>query len=386
MPPSDSGSESLRLLLRDRTSAAVEAAVRSGGEIAEDEVATLGRLARLVEYHNAAEAPPPRRPWPLVALGASTLLVASLLLFARVRTTEVELEIGATEVSFSLPSQQVLFEKMSLSSIGVSGLRRVTLPKLADHEPGETGAPVSSDTADEDAAVRLEALEDGARRGTIGIAAIVPGAGTEVWLRRADRPGEYRLSLRNAKGPIQIDVSGPLRIAGTGGPPRTVNVMSPRAVVLEPGPEVVDLDLTFVDLAGAAMTPQVPIERLALRRVDEFGDRGLSIVRTVSTIVSGTLFFESLNGLQRPLRSGEALRFEGSSGEMRTVRLKPDHLTMNFHGRVNGMKIGSDENPRSLMPTWLDWLRAQHGLELLWGTTVYLFGIGLAFVRWIKVP
>ncbi len=59
---------------------------------------------------------------------------------------------------------------------------------------------------------------------------------------------------------------------------------------------------------------------------------------------------------------------------------------MTFHGRVKGMKIGSDANPRSLMPTLLDWLRAQHGLSLLWGTTVYLFGIGLAVVRWFKVP
>ena len=35
----------------------------------------------------------------------------------------------------------------------------------------------------------------------------------------------------------------------------------------------------------------------------------------------------------------------------------------------------------------LDWQRArEHDLSLLWGTTVYLFGIGLAFVRWFKVP
>ncbi len=381
MPPSDSRSESLRQLLLDRTSAAVEKAVQSGGEIAEEEVAALGRLARLVKQRKAAEALQPRRSWLLVVLCASTLLIASVLLFARVPETEVELEIGATEVSFSLPSQQVLFESMSLSSLGVSGLRRVTLPEVADGEPGETDTPAP----DEDAAVRLEAVEAGARRGTIGIAAIIPGAGTDVWLRRADQPGQYRLSLRNAKGPIQVDVAGPLRIAATGTPVRTIDVVSPRTVVLEPGPAVVDLDLTFVDLP-AAMTSQVPIERLALRRVDEFGDRGLSIVRTISTIVSGTLFFESLNSLQRPLRSGEALRFERSSGEMRTVRLESGHLTMSFHGWVGGMKTGSDESPRSLMPTWLDWLRARHGLSLLWGTSVYLFGIGFAVVRWFRGP
>ena len=45
-----------------------------------------------------------------------------------------------------------------------------------------------------------------------------------------------------------MDVAGPLRIAATGAPARTIDVVSPRAVVLEPGPAVVDLDLTFVDL------------------------------------------------------------------------------------------------------------------------------------------
>ena len=145
-----------------------------------------GRLARLVEQRKAAEALQPRRSWLLVVLGAGTLLIASVLLFARVPETEVELEIGATEVSFSLPSQQVLFENMSLSSLGVSGLRRVTLP--GGSRRGTRGSRPHCLAPDEDAAVRLEALEDGARRGTIGIAAIVPGAGTEVWLRRADSP------------------------------------------------------------------------------------------------------------------------------------------------------------------------------------------------------
>ena len=66
--------------------------MQSGGEIAEDEVAALGRLARLVELRKAAEPPPPLRVWPLVALGAGTLLIASILLFARVGETEIELE------------------------------------------------------------------------------------------------------------------------------------------------------------------------------------------------------------------------------------------------------------------------------------------------------
>jgi hypothetical protein len=34
----------------------------------------------------------------------------------------------------------------------------------------------------------------------------------------------------------------------------------------------------------------------------------------------------------------------------------------------------------------LEWLRARHGLTLLWGTTAYVFGLATAVVRWFKVP
>jgi hypothetical protein len=34
------------------------------------------------------------------------------------------------------------------------------------------------------------------------------------------------------------------------------------------------------------------------------------------------------------------------------------------------------------MPTYLEWLRARHGLSLLWGTTLYLFGVIVGALRW----
>jgi hypothetical protein len=123
---------------------------------------------------------------------------------------------------------------------------------------------------------------------------------------------------------------------------------------------------------------------LAFFRVAEHSEHDVSIVRKLSTITSGTLYFEALNGATRTLRAGEALRFGEARGEIRTLRLGKDQLTLNFQGRVRDMRTGSDDNPRTLMPTWLDWLRAQHGLSLLWGTTFYLFGMALAVLRWFK--
>jgi hypothetical protein len=52
---------------------------------------------------------------------------------------------------------------------------------------------------------------------------------------------------------------------------------------------------------------------------------------------------------------------------------------------VTAVTAGWGENRRSLMPTWLEWLRARHGLSLLWGSTVYIVGLLMGALRWFKV-
>jgi hypothetical protein len=101
---------------------------------------------------------------------------------------------------------------------------------------------------------------------------------------------------------------------------------------------------------------------------------------------SGMLYFESLGGKEYRLRSGQEIRFEFSEGEIRTLELKDDRIAFEFHGRVKGMTTGSNDSQVSLMPTYLEWLSARHGLSLLWGTTLYIFGVILSVVRWWKAP
>ena len=63
-----------------------------------------------------------------------------------------------------------------------------------------------------------------------------------------------------------------------------------------------------------------------------------------------------------------------------------DGVRLRFHGRVRGLSSGSSEIKRSLMPTVLDWLRAQHGLSLLWGTTAYVVGLFITVLGWWRRP
>jgi hypothetical protein len=366
----------LRRLVAAKSAAATEAALDAGGSVSQEQIEELNRLTRLLELQQRPESQA-KGPWPVALLLLATLLGVSVLLFARVRETAIELEIDATQVTFQLATRQILLEHVSLERLGAAGLSSIQLPDLPAKLALENG-----DDSD-DHAIGIVAATDGARRGSVDITHIVPAAGTQVTLGRSDMASEYRLSLIDPHFDINVGVHGPVRLSAAGGDP--IDFETPRGIRLEATKGVVDLDLTFRDVSASGVIPQIPIQKLTFARVADHSD-DVVVTRRLSTIESGTLYFESLNGEQRKLRAGEALRFREARGEIRALRLGSDHLTLNFQGRVRGMVTGSADNPQNLMPTWLEWLKAQHGLSLLWGSTFYLFGLALTVSRWFRGP
>jgi hypothetical protein len=377
--PAGASAGDLRRLLAARTAAAIETARLTGGAVPQDQVDELNRLARLLDLQDASAERRPQRAWEAAIILIATLVLVSALLFAHVDHTEVELEVDATQVSFATSSEQVLFEELDLSELGVSGLSRITLPDAG------VAAFGNSMTQESNQAIRLTVAEKGGRRGAIGISELKPTKPTSVNVRLRGRSGEYRLSFRDPGMTIDVGAIGPVQITIAGVGERTIDLPIPQSLTLEPASGSVDLDLTFKDAERAAMTPQVPVAALEFWRVDEFGDRKVSVLRTLSTILGGKIYFEELNGDNRSLRAGEVLRFESiQNAEIRTLRMLGDRLSLDFHGEVRGMSTGDSHGVNSLMPTWLDRLRAQHGLSLLWGTTLYLAGLAMAALRWFK--
>jgi hypothetical protein len=371
------GPEDLRRLVQTRSAAIAESALRSGC-VSPDEIQELDRLSRLLELQRKAASGATIRFSHVAALLGGTLVAVSVLLFARVRETAVELEVEATHVGFELAGKQVLLERVALERLGASGLTRIELPDLG---PGQVDFQIGGDEGDQ--VIGIAAVSDGARRGSVDVTQIVPAAGTHVMLGRTDVPSEYRLSLVNPHVDLNVGVHGPVSVSAAG--PDPVDFVNPRAIRLEAASGVVDLDMTFRDIAHSGVIPQIPVTKLNFARVADHSD-DVSMARRLSTIASGTLYFDSLNGQQRTLRAGEALRFREARGEIRGLRLGAGHLTLNFQGRVRGMETGSVDSPQNLMPTWLDWLRAQHGLSLLWGSTFYLVGLALTIMRWFRGP
>ena len=258
----------------------------------------------------------------------------------------------------------------SLASLGASGLAGAALP----------GAPAGPGGA---ARALLQAAS-GAGGGTISLAPLVGAAGAEVTLRTSDVPNELRLSVKGLDGSVRVDVSGTISARLSPQPRQTIDAATPQAVELAPGPGEVDLDLVALNPAVSPLAPSLAISTLTLARIDEVSQGGRSVVRRISTLQSGSVFFEELGGREHRLRAREALRFREARGEIRAVRVADGRLVVNFHGRVRGMASGSLDRPHNLMPSWLEWLRANQPLGLLWGTALYLFGLLTTLWQWWK--
>jgi hypothetical protein len=360
--------DALRSLLDAQLRELADAARASGGQVPSEASANAERLARLVQIQR--DLPPPVRTgqrWRMVALFAGTLALVSLLLLATVRETEVELDLVVSELRFTLAARQQLSEPLQLASLGASGLAGVALP----------GAPAGA------ARVLLQAAS-APGGGTISLAPLVGAAGAEVTLRTSDVPNELRLSVKGLDASVRADVSGTITALLPRQAKQTINAATPQAVALAPGPGDVDLDLVALNPAVSPLAPSLAISTLALVRIDEVSQGGRSVVRRVSTLHSGSVFFDELAGRELRLRAREALRFGEARGEIRALRFADGRLVVDFHGRVRGMASGSLDHPRDLMPSWLEWLRANQPLALLWGAALYLFGLLTTLWQWWK--
>ena len=106
--------------------------------------------------------------------------------------------------------------------------------------------------------------------------------------------------------------------------------------------------------------------------------------RQISSVLSGTLYLNALNGKPVVLRPSEALTFSGFKGTFREITPTPDGLNLKAFATVEGMRTGQSPNQRSLMPTWLEWIGARNELWLWWGSALSVFAVLMSVLRWLK--
>lgn len=212
--------------------------------------------------------------------------------------------------------------------------------------------------------------------GTLLLEGIVLSRGAQVWVGKSANSPAMQLRLNAPGAVLQATLDGCIVVGGstTQGGPRSLRVRL--------GRDDLDMALQGNATGSALFVPLVPASELSLSRVDQTVRESGTLVREVSTLTAGGLVLPGVGDNERRLRFAEDLRFERSLGELRNIESDQALLKVRFHGDVRGMTTGALQGRRSLMPTLLEWLRAQHGMSLLWGSALYLFGVFTALMRW----
>jgi hypothetical protein len=355
--------DNLRQLLAKKLTEAEAEALRNEGVILESTLNDVARLARLVQIHDKLKNPPTLQRWPVAVVFALTLFLASILLFSHVRETGIDLQVVLSEVELGFSTDRPWTDAMQLSSLGVSGLNDLTGP------PGVGDIPRSS----------LKLTVAASRSpGQLTLAPVFLPAKSRVWLRTSDIPRSCRMSIQGKDVQFRADVIGQINIAGI----REVQTFrSPQGFLLNGGSREAELELVFLNKDQNPFVQHLPLQTVSMSSVEQFRDGDRMLARRASSVISGVLYFESLDGRERKLRQGQTLEIEPVNGVLERIAVSDGKIVLEFHGIVNGIKTG-DDSRTDLMPTFLEWLQARHGLSLMWGTAIYLLGLVMGVLRW----
>jgi hypothetical protein len=370
------------VLLAERVSAlSSKVAETKRGPLADD-IQRLKPLAELAELERARTTADWKRRWgPLIilALAFASALSAAFLSTAGPPATEIELESRVTAVSFRLGEQQDLLNGVDLSRLTVERVKCVSEEiGVVDNCPDLTSlGQVSFDTArrkGQHAALNISSLRvpAGSR---IMVAKQLELQTYSVWIE-PPMPSQTMLLIIGARG-TDIRV-----VRGTKSSQRHTEEREPAALIaLLCVPPVV---LNVEPRSLRRVTFGQPVAASEIRLADDaqrYGENEQEI-RSQSSVISGFVYLDNLNGKRIELRRYERLRFSTSAGEIRSLSSDPNAegtaLLLRYHGVVEGMTRGPSSQPGSLMPNYLELLAENRQLSLARAAVIFLMTAGLA--------
>lgn len=334
---------------------ALAAKLRRGGRLdAEDlaELQALGQLQQLLAH----QAPQPKAArWPLALALVAALALASALMSLRTPGTPIELDAEVSALRFELAQAQAITGTLPLAGLRAIGLQ--------SEEGGSAGPPVVFGARN---------AADAACRPTLTLEPLFLPAGARVALRASPQDARLRLTLHAPGAMLQLSV-GPCAAARQ---PRQA-----RSLSLRLGADEVDLELEAA--AGPlALAPVIAAQGLALDEIETLAGDGATHVRRASTLRAGRLHLLALDNRTLELRRGELLTLGGARGELRELEAAAGLLKLRFAGEVTTLTKGEGGQARNLLPTLLEWLRANQALALVWAGGLTLFSLGNALTRW----
>lgn len=358
--------------LAKRERARLVSKTTAAGNVSKEDFDALDRLEKLAAGD---------RSWHQWCIPACAFLlplaVVTFLIEREQRETQINLDANVSGFSATLRDKQPLFDGSLLNALNATGLEGIDNLSAGD---GDCSVDVKLDAKPRpEDAINLQLLE-------------VP-QGWRVRLERAETSFDVTLSDPAAKpGAAHAEVPATVSLNGRattetrcGGVrnKREFKASDISNLTLRLGPRTT-LSVTPVDGHPLHFARQIAVEKVALISEEiSFADAPEN--RQLSSVLSGTLYWNALDGKQLPLRASEGLSFSDSTGTLRSITPAASGLRIELFATVKGMKTGEAPNQRSLMPTYLQWIAARQELWLWWGSAVSAFAVLMSVLRWLKI-
>ena len=349
----------------------VTARLEAGGAVEGPDVDAIERLGRVLAAVQAAKPPRRRRPARAVATAfLATAAVVGVLLFARCDRAEIALDVRASEVEFVLAETQNVVAPLAATRLALEGTHRVQVP------PGFPATRWDQGEAD---SVLLAA----AQPRTLTLNALQLPSGTRVRIHQPEDDAGLRVRISNPTAPLRLSITLPadVTVESPGPDPAARLALGrerPIEVTVRAGQV---LEVTARDTGLLRFAEELPVTGvLGLHRLrDEEGVRR----RPVSTVAAGVLILEELGDRRHELRSGEHLQVVVQSATIERLAVAADGVALRLRGTAHMLAAGGPGNTQNLMPRWIEWLRTQQEVVLFGGVMAYLFGLLMAFMKWV---
>jgi len=338
------------------------------GETTMREVRFLCELTRLA---GDAPVPPTRQRSMIPALLALTLVCITVLVFVRLPSIRVDIDLLCSGLRFRTSTPIELTGVSAISLLEANELAPIVLENPATLEPTQLGAPI--ELRPEDA-------------GSLTLSSVTIPAGAMVSLHTTANEGTWRLQIEHRDASISATARGRVQVAahefaqqlefGRGSPIllRATRTDSPR----------LGLFLTPQRAESLLTASVIPVEQIAFEEPVQNASPGVvGVIRgDTSSVIVGSVFNVALGGRELALKKRDAVQVSLATGYLRELRLEPAGLRLSLTAEATELLVGRAGGLQSLRPSYLEWLAQRHGLQLAWGSVAWMFGLLVGGVKW----
>lgn len=289
-----------------------------------------------------------------VIIASACLVIAGLLWSLHIPSTQIALEILATDISFTLTDDWSSKQRFLPYSISINNVSMASMPGI--------NYSISNSLKEREETIAIKG-----RKFSLNEISLVNGARTDL----SASPKGLTFFIKNStvKGEFFIE-DAEVKI-GTGNKPIALRFEPPETLSFETinaGSDPVRLELTFRD------KNQWVIRGFKIKEVEFVTEYPIDSGNFESAIISGKVFLPQTNRMEH-LKRGDSLILDGVKSRRVILSKEKNGMLVIYEGYVSGIFAGPRGFENNLMPTYLEFIYHQERLVFFWSAVVFIWGM-----------